>query len=1025
MRFWLLTIVFALSFPFVAQATGREGVPVRDREANLIAWDQAMAALRALRDEAHPEIPAPVQEENTAALAVASLDLGEMEGAGTALSADDLVFVFDDDETEEITVAETTEILSAEEAETVAAAAPDGEEGTDTETASSTEDFAFVFDDEEEGGELAKPKKDALAGAPLVPATETKEGDDAQTNESSRQLAAKDKEASEEERELVPLLRQQPLRIGELRAPRPGRPSANPLEGMDQRTMRDAILRPVEFGEASLGFEPPDWTEPLRDIEADSMTADLGTGETILKDHVRLRLGQMDFESDSFRFSEQEGHYEAVGKVLVQQHLSRLSADKLRYTAPEKEEVEKDFILEPGPDEQGSARKRLTMGRLLAENLHVEEPTRELFAEFVDYDFASQTGEMRGARGTATVFRYEAEKIEILGPDSAIFENVSLTTCPNEPPHYRIHLKRLEIQDRDNVKAEKLRLQLGKFKTPLYIPIVRTGANQPMMLDYDSGTRAATGYYINTGVQFDLSPNVSLGPRIMPTAKQGFGLGADMYYDFMSKPTSPLYRTQGELHGLYTTKDRGHYLWRHRYEDSEDFVLRMESEHWSDKNYFKDFFYEEFRNRTTPRTFAHLIYRQPSYIATATARVNTHAWLDEAEQLPEATFHLVERPLAGSLMASFDTISGYYRQKYRGLEGIRSVSTGRLSLDWNPLPYLGVTPFIESQATWYQHLAYRDTDYFRFNHTAGLTLLTRFHKIYPGMLGFSAIKHVVEPSITYSYSPSASLHASEVPQMDAYDSVFGRSRIETKLSNLFYGKDAETDEVWRVGRLTLYHGADFWNEVQKSQDFEIELDVRPRPWWGTQFVLERHDVSGGNRYMKKRSLAGALGQVTSLYNRYNSLINTYNPYDPSNYFNQQGALTPQLSLLERSRIERSLEQKALYTDYTRMLTQVYYDNTMLGGRLSSRVGFAYTDTAGTVFNREVLYGLGYKLGEHWGVSFEHIYSLREREMIRQTYELRRKFDCWESAVRFRDRGSGFDVNLEVSLVAFPGSRIRF
>jgi hypothetical protein len=954
----LLGITLACVLSFAAQAAEGKAAPSRNREANLAAWDQAIAALIALRDGAPTQPIARMSEENTGALTVASADLADNDGTEVPTSADSFAFVFDDDE------AETGIPETADEA--------DG----NTEPASP------------EVGETGEAEK-------------------------------------EQEVEAVkPLLRQQPLRVGELRAPRPGRPSANPLEAMNKRTLREAITRPVEFGEASLGFEPPDWTEPMRDIEADTMTADLGKRETVLKDNVRLRLGRMRFQSDSFRFSEDEGHYEAQGNVLVEQHLSRLSADRLMYTAPADEEVEKVLVLQPGPDEQGFAKKRLSMGRLIAENLHVEEPTRALHAAWVDYDFANQTGELREAQGTASVFRYTAEKVSILGPDSAIFENISLTTCPEDPPHYQLHLKRLEIQDREQVRAEKLRLQFGKFKMPFYIPLVRTGASQMMALDYDSGTRAATGYYINTGIQFEVTPEVSLGPRFMPTAKQGFGLGADLYYDFMSRPTSWLYRTRGELHGLYTTKDRGHYLWRHRYEDNEDLVLRMESEHWSDKDYYKDFFYEESRNRTAPRTFAHLVYRQPSYFATATARVNTHPWLDESEQLPEASFHLVEQPLATPIMASFDTVSGYYRQKYRGLEGFRSVNTGRLSLDWNPLPYLGVTPFIESQATWYQHLAHRDTDYFRFNHTAGLTLLTRFHKIYPGILGFSAIKHVVEPSVTYSYSPRAGLSVLEAPQIDAYDSAFGRSRIESKLSNLFYGKDEETGEVWRVGRVTLYHGADFWNESQKSQDYEVEIDIRPRPWWGSQFVLERHDVNGGHHFIRPRRFSSLLGRTAGLYGAY-SQLNAYNPYDPYNLFNRQGMYVPQLSLPERSRYDRSLEQAALNIDYTRMLTQVYYDNTMLGGRLSSRVGFAYTDTAGTVYNREILYGLGYKLGDHWGFSFEHIYSLRERDMIRQTYELRRRFDCWESAIRFRDRGSGFDVNLEISLVAFPGSAIRF
>ena len=59
------------------------------------------------------------------------------------------------------------------------------------------------------------------------------------------------------------------------------------------------------------------------------------------------------------------------------------------------------------------------------------------------------------------------------------------------------------------------------------------------------------------------------------------------------------------------------------------------------------------------------------------------------------------------------------------------------------------------------------------------------------------------------------------------------------------------------------------------------------------------------------------------------------------------------------------------------------------------------------------------------MSFEHIYDLHLDELRSQTYEIRRSFKCWETALRFRDRQSGFDVNMEISLTAFPDASIGF
>ncbi|MCK5862517.1 MAG: LPS-assembly protein LptD, partial [Candidatus Hydrogenedentes bacterium] len=397
--------------------------------------------------------------------------------------------------------------------------------------------------------------------------------------------------------------RKQPMQTGAKRAPRPGlKPSPNPLEGMNRRAIRDAVMRPVEFGESGLGFKAPDWTEPLRDLEADTMVADLKTGETVLHSNVRLRLGEMLFNSDEFRYAEKAGSYKASGNVFVRQDNSQLRASSLEYFAPELEMVESTFILEPSPTEAVFARRRLSMGRLLAERLEVMEPTRTLYADYVDYDFSTQTGELRNAHGMAAVFFYNAEHVQLLGEDNAIIKNAWFTTCPREVPHYRIHVDEMIIRKGEVVSAKKTRLQLGNYKTPIYMPLWKGGKDQPWSLDFDSGRRADLGYFANVGMLFEVTPEVSVGPRIMPTSKQGIGAGSDLYYDFYNKPSSRLYRTKGDAHLLYTTKERGYGLWRHRYDLNKDLALRMEVEQWSDRDFYKDFFYDDYKNRTTPRT---------------------------------------------------------------------------------------------------------------------------------------------------------------------------------------------------------------------------------------------------------------------------------------------------------------------------------------------------------------------------------------------------------------------------------------
>ncbi|MBN2308904.1 MAG: hypothetical protein JXR94_08045, partial [Candidatus Hydrogenedentes bacterium] len=233
------------------------------------------------------------------------------------------------------------------------------------------------------------------------------------------------------------------------------------------------------------------------------------------------------------------------------------------------------------------------------------------------------------------------------------------------------------------------------------------------------------------------------------------------------------------------------------------------------------------------------------------------------------------------------------------------------------------------------------------------------------------------------------------PRFDAYDNVYGRSRVESKIDNLVFGRDTDTGEAWQVMRLTLYQGNDVWNEFRTADDYEIELDLRPRAWWGFQIAGEHHsigrDVDIDDPFYFEGALLEAYEDATG------------RPFDP----------------------EVAYRYNAQYGDYDRLLTYLYYNDLASESRLNGRIGFAYTATQGAVFNREILYGLGYRLGEKWALAFEHRYDLERSELYRQQYEVRRVFHCLESAFMVRERGSGWDFSIEVGVTALPGTKLKF
>ncbi len=766
-------------------------------------------------------------------------------------------------------------------------------------------------------------------------------------------------------------------------------------QDLSRRSILDALRQPTQFGSPEAGFQAPDWTDPMRYFEADSMEQDIATGDVLLEGNVRLRLGDMYFESDEFDFQELSGMLEAKGNIRLEQDRSYLTADHFTYRLPTEDQLPERFPFEPPMDEEGRARQRLTMGRITAENVMIVEPTREMAAGDIDYDFTRDTGHVLNTTGRAGIYYYGAEELHIHGPECFEGKDVWVTTCDLEHPHYRIRLSEARFENGVITEGSHARLQLGGYNTPFYLPrYSATGlGGHTWNMDFDSGRRAEIGYFFNVGQRWEISPDFSIGPRLFVTQKEGVGGGVDFEYDYMETPASRLYRTRGEFNSLYTNEDRGYLQFYHRYEYDNDLVMRVQAEQWSDQDFYKDFYFYDYRNRTAPRTFADVTYRQPGYMATGTLRLNTHNWMRQTESIPSLGFHIFERELTENLYFSLDTLHGYYNRKPDGSQAFRTSNQARLSYNWNPMQGLSITPFGELDTTWYSRKRISDETDFRISPLFGVTAQSRFHKAYPGFWGFSDFKHVVAPSITYSYRPDTNWNLAETHRFSALDNRFGRSRIESRLDNIFYGRDAETGEVWQVGRFSLYQGNDFASETVKSEDYEIELDLRPRPWWGLQLVGERHVATDniGRPFLEDLRMRAI--------NLYEDRIGR--PYDSDTAF--------YLGMGNHSRV----------------LAQVYYDEMSPESPISGRLGFAYTATQAQKYNRDILYGLGYSLGENWGFSFEHTYDLDSGDLRTQTYELRRSLHCWETAIRFRERESGFDIDLTFYIKAFPGSRLKF
>lgn len=690
----------------------------------------------------------------------------------------------------------------------------------------------------------------------------------------------------------------------------------------------------------------------------------------------QLKINETTASADHVLVRIRENESIWTGNVKLDNPMIHAEADRFRFDGVDSEEAfgegaepEAEILAHPlvpaGYIEKVRSGE-IPLGRYEARNLDLIDRKRTLYADFLDFDTETKTGTLIDARGSGLPFYFSAGRLEFTGPRDAIAEDVWITTCDHEIPHYRLRLSRLEIKDGVAMIGENSSVQLGRSFSFFFLPRLdlslledrRTG------IDIDLGRESKLGYFFDLKYWMRVNDQLRMAPRFMPTTDEGIGVGLNGEYDYLNTPSKPwLFRAKGEWETLYTTQERGYAEWYHRQELTPDTILLGRIEAWSDDDFLLDYFPDEFFNQSGPRSFANITHVGPDYLLSGTTSVNLNSFIDEAERLPEVAYRIPERHLAENLYFANDAAAGYYQRSLQPIDSTRLYEDARLSYDWQPAQGLNVTPFAGLGARYYSTPLIEDADNGRLTGVGGTTVQGRIQKAYGGLRRYSGFKHIVVPSVTYSYEKSTGLDRADIPQFDPADDRQDRSRIESRLDNVLLARNAENGESWQIARLSLYHGTDFNAERAEADDFEVEATLRPRPWWGFNGVYKTHQTDAP---------AG----------------------DPDQSFD-------------------------------RVATQIFYDNEVGSNTLNAAVGFNMLKTAVDTFGREFTYGVGYRVNENWSFSAFQAYDIDLDEITRQEYQIRRRMHRWEVALRISDRASGFGLRLEFNLIDFPSTKLKF
>jgi len=307
---------------------------------------------------------------------------------------------------------------------------------------------------------------------------------------------------------------------------------------------------------------------------------------------------------------------------------------------------------------------------------------------FVNSVIKTTLPEMGVQPGTGLPAYISGEEIRHRGTDQFEIKNGDFSTCGFGHPHFRFHsssMRLFKTSDHKVITAKKNTLYAGNF--PLfYLPYLSFDIGQKsstLLKDWEIGKSTIFGRFIKTdwdifsiafGEKMDEWSDMTLSLDYLQA--RGPAAGMDFVY---SKPSYSGMMSTYYIHDKKGTginnipvkyEDRGHFLLRHRHFLPKDWRADVEVSHVSDRTFFREYFYREFKMEKDRETLLYLrkIYNNRGITFLAEKQLRNYDTLIDSRRLnrtnetfPELKYWIIGEPIwDGRLNYTSETELAYH-----------------------------------------------------------------------------------------------------------------------------------------------------------------------------------------------------------------------------------------------------------------------------------------------------------------------------------------------------------------------------
>ena len=514
-------------------------------------------------------------------------------------------------------------------------------------------------------------------------------------------------------------------------------------------------------------------------------------------------------------------------------------------------------------------------GEAFAEgSVSLERGAQTWTGESLAYNF--RTGAMRAESfklGNPPVFLSgeRAVTLEPIGTNRVFaLQNAFVTTDDLAEPGYRIRARSITVREDRRITARDATLYLGDTPVFYYPYYTRRLGDHRLRWVLTPGYRSLYGAYLRAAYQVDLGTNSVASFNIDPYSRRGLGIGPDLKYDLeplgKGQATGYWIADQHPENDPVTGQPIDPQRYRIRFDHTvslrEDLTAKAVVRKQSDAWVVRDFFEDEYRRNPLPQSFFEVQQAWPNFTLNTLARAQVNDFFETVERLPDIKLSAHRQQLGQSpIYYEGENSAGWFRHRYadpgstNDYSAFRGDSFHQLLLPKTFFGFLNVTPRVGGRVTYYGDTSsdgWQDLDAeTRGVFNTGAEVSFKAHRLWKDaenkFWDVSGLRHIVEPSVNYAFTPEPNARPLELPQFDtelpslrllpvqypdynSIDSVDSQNTLRWGLRNKLQTKrDGQVEDLLDWAIITDWR-LDPRQDQKTFSDVYSEADFRPRRW---------------------------------------------------------------------------------------------------------------------------------------------------------------------------------------------------